>query len=160
MTRPSHPAGTYVGLYGSLGEDWRRRARALLDAAHVPWHDPSDPRWQGITHENGDLYQALIDELVADEHEGLLGAGCVVFQLAGGPRPPTSLAARFELGLLAGRGIDTFVYVEPDALGRNYVWAALRAFPHLVRCDSLEAAVQRAIEKMGRPGPGGPGGAT
>ena len=154
MTRPSHPAGTYVGLYGSLGEDWRCRAKALLDVARVPWHDPSDSRWQGITLENGDQHQALINELVAEEHEGLLKAGCVVYQLTGGSEPPSSLAARFELGLLTGRGIDTFVHVEPEALGRNYIWAAVKQYPHLVRCDSVEEAVQRAIEKMGRVGSG------
>jgi hypothetical protein len=123
VTRPSHPAGTYVGLYGSLGEDWRRRAKALLDAANVPWYDPTDLRWQGITHENGDQHQALIDELVSEEHEGLLGAGCAVFQLTGGVEPPSSLAARFELGLLTGRGIDTFVHVEPEA------WAVTTSGP-------------------------------
>ncbi|MCY1083647.1 nucleoside 2-deoxyribosyltransferase domain-containing protein [Archangium lansingense] len=150
MTRPAHPAGSYVGLFGSAGEDWRRRAKVLLDAANVPWHDPSDPRWQGITHENGDQHQVLINKLVAEEHQGLLRAGCVVYQLTGGSEPPASLAARFELGLLAGRGLITFVHVEPEALGRNYIWAVLKQYPHLVRCDSLEDAVQRAIEKMGQ----------
>lgn len=145
MTLPSHPTGTYVALYGSHGEDWRRRARLRLDAANVRWHDPTDSRWEGITHENGDQHQQLIDQLVDEEHRGLLGAGCVIYQLTGGQ---PSLAARFELGLLSGKGIETFVYVEPEALGRNYIWAALRLYPHLVRCDSLEEAVQRAIARM------------
>lgn len=150
MTTPSHPPGTYVALYGSNGEAWRRRAKALLDAAGVPWHDPTDPRWQGITHENGDQHQALIDQLAAEEHQGLLQAGCVVFQLTGGPDAPLSLAARFELGLLAGRGIPTFVFIEPEVQGRNYLWAALKLHPHLERRDSLEDAVRGAIERMGR----------
>lgn len=148
MTLPSHPAGTYVALYGSTGEAWRRQAQALLDAAKVPWHDPTDARWQGITHENGDLHQGLIDQLVREEHEGLLHAGCVVFHFTGGTDAPVSLAARFELGLLAGRGIPTYVHVEPEVQGRNYLWAALALHPHLVRCDSLEEAVRRAIAKL------------
>lgn len=148
MTRPTHPAGTYVGLYGSHGGDWRHEATELLDAAGIPWHDPSDPRWNGITHENGDQFQSLIDQLVADEHEGLLGAGCVVFHLAGGPHPQAALAARFELGLLAGRGLRTFLHVDPGALGRNYIWAAMLRHPNLVRSDSVGAAARQAIEWM------------
>ncbi len=153
MTRPAHPAGTYVGLYGSHGAKWRREATILLEAAGVPWHDPTDPRWNDISHENGDEHQATIDQLVAEEHEALLAAGCVVFHLAGGPSPPASLAARFELGLLAGRGLGTFLHVEPGATGRNYIWAALPRYPNIVRCDSLAAAVQRAIERMKSPSP-------
>jgi hypothetical protein len=146
MTLPSHPRGTYVALYGSHGAGWRLRAKALLDAAHVPWHDPSDARWEGITHENGDANQGVIDGLVAEEQDALLGAGCVVFHFAGNQ---PSLAARFELGVLAGRGVRTFVHVEPDAQGRNYLWAAVKCYrPHLEPCDSLEEAVRRAIERM------------
>lgn len=148
MTRPRHPPGTYVGLYGSHGGDWRRRVAALLNEAGVPWHDPTDPRWEGITHETGDRNQARIDELVAEEHEGLAGAACAVFHLAGGPDPPASLAARFELGLLAGRGTPTFLHVDPGALGRNYVWAAVKLHRHLASCRSLEEAVERAAELM------------
>jgi hypothetical protein len=148
VTRPTHPAGTFVGLYGSHGSEWRREAKAVLEAAGIPWHDPSDPRWDGITHENGDQHQALIDQLVSEETEGLLCAGCTVFHLAGGPRAPTSLAARFELGLLAGRGLPAFVHVEPDALGRNYLWAAMTWYPNLVRCSSIAEAVRGAVERV------------
>lgn len=148
MTRPRHPAGTYVGLYGSHGGDWRLRAAALLDDAGVAWHDPTDRRWDGITHENGDRHQALVDELVAEEHEALLGLACAVFHLAGGPSPPASLAARFELGLLTGRGIPTFAHVDPRAVGRNYVWAAVKVHPELVSCPTLEEAVSLAVEHM------------
>lgn len=37
MTRPSHPRGTYVALYGSHGAEWRLRAKVLLEVgrAHV-----------------------------------------------------------------------------------------------------------------------------
>lgn len=150
MSLPPHPPGTYVALYGSTGEAWRQRAKAMLNVATVPWHDPTDGRWQGITHENGDLHQGLIDQLVREEHEGLLGAACVVCHFTGGQNAPASLAARFELGLLAGRGIPSFVHVEPEVQGRNYLWAALKLYPHLVRCDSLEEAVRRAIDACGR----------
>jgi hypothetical protein len=150
VTRPRHPAGTYVALYGSHGGDWRERAKALLDAAGVPWHDPTDPRWDGITHADGDRHQELIDRLVAEEHEGLFGAACAVFHLAGGAEPPASLAARFELGLLAGRGLPTFVHVDARALGRNYVWAAVKLHQGLTACRTLEEAVERAIERARR----------
>ena len=153
MTMPSHEPGTYVALYGSHGGDWRRYCRALLDRASVHWHDPGDPRWEGITFENGDRHQLLIDELVAEEHKSLLAAGCVVFHLAGGPDPPTSLAARYELGLLAGCGIQTFVHIETTALGRNYLWAALKLSPHLFRCQTLQEAVDASIELMQGPAP-------
>ena len=137
-----------MGLYGSHGGDWRERAKALLDEAGVPWHDPTDPRWQGITHATGDRQQELVDALVAEEHEALLGAACVVFHLAGGADPPESLAARFELGLLAGRGLPTFVHVDPRALGRNYVWAAVNLHGNLTACRRLEEAVERAVDCM------------
>lgn len=145
MVLPSHPPGTYVALYGSHGDGWRRRCAERLERAGVPWHDPSDPRWDGIDHDNGDALQDLIDELVEEEQRGLLEAGAVVFHLAGGPDPPASLASRVELGLLAGHGVPAFVHVDPSALGRNYAWATLRRYPHLVRCDSLDEAVDRAV---------------
>lgn len=137
-----------MALYGSRGQGWRDEVEARLDAAHVPWHDPTDARWEGVTHDNGDAHQALIDALVAEEHEALLAAGCVVFHLAGGTPPPAALAARFELGLLAGRGVPTFAHVAPDALGRNYLWAAMKQHACLVRCDSLEEAVRRAVAQL------------
>lgn len=145
MTRPRHPAGTYVGLFGSHGGGWRRRCAQRLDAAGVPWHDPTDPRWEGITHENGDERQALIDELVAEEHAALAGSRCVVFHFAGGEDPPASLAARFELGFAAGRGIPTFLHVDPAARGRNYLRAAARLYPAVRLCVSLDEAVDGAV---------------
>lgn len=152
MTRVQHPHGTYVALYGSHGTAWRRRAAAILDRNGVPWHDPSDERWSAISHENGDAHQALIDELVEEEHTALLGAGCALFHLDGGDDPPASLAARVELGLLAGRRLPTYVHVDPRALGRNYVWATLRLYPHLHRCDTLEEAAERAAEHLASSG--------
>lgn len=148
MTLPAHPPRTYVALYGSHAGDWRQRCIERLEAAGVPWHDPSDPSWQGITHDNGDRLQDLVDRLVEEEQRGLLEAGAVVFHLAGGPDPPASLASRVELGLLAGREIPTFVHVDPEALGRNYVWATLRLHSHLARCESLEEAVDGAVESL------------
>lgn len=148
MTTPDHPVGTYVGLFGSHGGDWRARCRRLLDEAGVPWHDPTDPRWEGIDHDSGDRQQALVDELVAEEHAALLGARCAVFHLRGGDPPPPSLAARFELGLLAGRRIPTFLHVEPDAVGRNYLWAAAKLYPGVTTCDSLDEAVEKAVSQL------------
>ena len=149
MTVPKHPAGTYVGLYGSTGGQWRQRCKHLLDAASIPWHDPSDPRWDSITHENGDDHQELIDRLVAEEYEALRGAQCVIFHLAGGADPPASLAARSELGWLAGSGIETFVHVDGNARGRNYVGAVVKLYPHLVSCSTLEDAIQASGKVMG-----------
>ncbi len=150
MSRPRHPRGTYVGLYGSHGDGWRGQAKELLDRAGVPWHDPTDSRWDGITHENGDRHQELIDELVAEELTGLEGAACVIFHLEGGHQPPASLAARVELGLLAGRGATVFVHLDPRSLGRNYVRAVVQRYPGLVLCESLEDAAARAATAIPR----------
>lgn len=156
MTSP--PEAPYVGLYGSHGGDWRQRCRRLLDEAGVPWHDPSDPRWEDITHETGDRHQHLIDDLVAEELTALHDAACVIFHLGGRGEgedgaeerePPAALASRFELGVLAGlRTLPTFVHVDRTARGRNYLWAALHLYPNLHRCDSLEQAVERAVRRM------------
>jgi len=156
MTRPKR----FVSLYGSQSGDWREVCKTRLDAAGVAWKDPTDPRWQGITHENGDAMQKLIDELVADQHQGLLDATCVVYHLAARveysntrniPNPDdtgsqvVALAARCELGFLTGRGIPTFVHIEPDVVGRNYLWAQMKPYPHMVRCDNLAEAAQKAV---------------
>lgn len=145
MTLAHHPSGTYVGLYGSHGGWWRKRCKARLDAVGVPWHDPTDPRWVQISPENGDRLQGLVDELVAEEHQALLGCTCVIFHFTGGDDPPVSLAARYELGLLAGRGIPTFLHVEPEVEGRNYLWAAVKQAPATTICSGLEEALDQAI---------------
>ena len=155
MTKPIHPEGRYVAVYGSYGQDWRARVQEILDASGVPWHDPSDPRWDKINFDNGDQMQDLVDELVRDEHEALLRAGCAVFHFAGGQKPPLSLATRFEIGLLSGCRVPGFVHVAPEALGRNYIWAAIRQYPHLVRCSSLEEAALRSVDWWLSNGPRG-----
>lgn len=116
----------------------------LFDRHGVSRHDPSDPRWNEITHENGDSNQNLINRLVAEEHEGLRQASCVVFHLEGSE----SLAARSELGFLAGRGTPTFVHVDPATKGRNYVWALVELYESLERCETLEEACRRAIQAV------------
>ncbi len=159
MTRPRR----FVGLYGSQSGDWREACMARLDAAGVEWHDPTDPRWEGITHENGDAMQELIDELVAEQHRGLLDATCAIYHLArkveyfnASNVPDTddsgarvaALAARCELGFLTGMGIRTFVHVDPDVEGRNYLWAQMKPYPHMVRCTTLAEATREAIVYM------------
>lgn len=148
MTLPIDQAGSYVGLYGSVGEEWRQRCKRRLDQASISWHDPSDSRWDEINHDNGDEFQGLIDTLVGEEHQALLSSGCVIFYLAGGPDPPASLAARCELGLLAGSSVQTFLCVAPQALGRNYAWAVAKQYPHLVSCESLDEAIEAAERYM------------
>ncbi len=148
MTLPLHPPGSFVGLYGSTGAEWRQSCKDLLEAASIPWHDPTDARWNSVTHDNGDAHQELIDILVAEEHKALRDARCVIFHLKGGAEPSLSLAARCELGWLAAAGKPAFVYIERDALGRNYLWSVVRLSPFLTSCPSLEKAVDSAIYFM------------
>lgn len=154
LTAMPIPPPPYVGLYGSHSGDWRDEATGLLEAAGVAFYDPTDPRWQGITEENGDEKQELINLLVAEQHKGLNGATCVVFHLArwetrkgvtDKTQEKAAFAARCEIGFLTGRGIRTFVHVEPDVEGRNYLWAQIALYPHTEKCDSLKSAVHRAI---------------
>lgn len=148
------PDPPYVGLYGSHSGPWRDEIAGRFEAAGVAFYDPTDPRWQGITEENGDEKQELIDLLVAEQHKALNGAACVVFHLArwktgeDTPEKPvetSALAARCEIGFLTGRGIRTFVHIEPDVEGRNYLWAQIALYPHTEKCDSLKSAVDRAV---------------
>lgn len=154
MPLPRHPRGTYVGLFGSHGGDWRERCAEQLQAEGIPCHDPTDDRWSPVNHENGDRYQDLIDDLVSEQNQAILGSRCVVFHLAGKPdddsEAPESLAARFELGLLSGRGIPTFVYLGDGTTdyglrGHNYLLAAVEPFSSVVVCPSLEDATRRAV---------------
>ncbi|HSK77594.1 MAG TPA: hypothetical protein VLQ45_14175 [Thermoanaerobaculia bacterium] len=148
------PPPPYVGLYGSHSGDWRDEVAGIFEAEGVAFYDPTDPRWKGIDEKNGDEKQELIDLLVAEQHKALNGAACVVFHLArwetrngvtDKAREKPALAARCEIGFLAGRGIRTFVHVEPDVEGRNYLWAQIALYPHTEKCDSLESAVHSAI---------------
>lgn len=153
------PQNTYVGLYGSHSGDWRVECAREFKNHRIPWYDPTDKRWGKITDENGDSHQTLINSLVAKQHEGMLNAGCVIFHLAHQksyrykkPNPDdtgtvlTAFAARCELGFLIGRGIQTFAHIEPDVVGRNYLWAAMKNYSHVIRCRSLKGAIRRATE--------------
>ena len=151
------PEKPYVALYGTFFGDWRQQAKTKLDAHHITWYDSTDPGWDGINDANGDEKQPEINALVRKEHLGLSKARCVIFYLArreirhGQPTGATtmSLAARCELGFLAGRNIRTFVHIEPDVVGRNYLWALLAVYSAtMTHCATLEEAVDRAIEFM------------
>jgi hypothetical protein len=135
----------FVALYGSQAGDWRKISAKLLEESGVAWHDPTDPRWEEITHENGDTKQELIDELVAEQHRGMQDASCVIYHLAS---QTTALAARCELGFLTGKGIRTFVHVESDVEGRNYLWAQIKPYPHMVRCATLAEALREAVKSF------------
>jgi hypothetical protein len=149
-----HPGARYVALYGSQSGDWRDRVTSTLDAAGIASLDPTDAGWHGIDASNSDLRQAEIDALVAQEHLGMIRAACVVFHLArrrvvGGRETgdtTLALASRCELGFLTGRGIRTFVHLEQDVEGRNYLWAQIALYPGwMTRCATLDEATARAI---------------
>ena len=151
MDIPSLP---YLGLYGSHSGNWRALAISKLSKAGVPFYDPTDLGWKRINEGNGDLLQHDINVLVAKQHLALVGATCVIFHLArrktlDGVTSDTdvtaALAARCELGFLTGRGIPTFVHIEPDVEGRNYLWAQLAPYAHMTRCNTLEDATMNAI---------------
>lgn len=141
MTQP------YIGLFGSYDGDWRERAAGILSSQGITTKDPNDQAWDGINHDNGDAKQAEIDVLVAQQHDMIRAAACVVYHLGafdqhGEPLP--AHAARCELGFLTGVGKATFVYIHPEVLGRNYLWAQMKSYAHMHRCDSLEEACEAA----------------
>lgn len=150
------PDGPFVALYGSHSGDWRLPLIARFEREGVAWFDPTNEGWDGIDATNGDARQTDIDALVAREHAALQRAGCVVFYLARRRREQgretgattIALASRCEFGFLIGRGIPTCFHIEPDVEGRNYLWAAALNHPHMVRCDSLDEAVARAISRV------------
>jgi hypothetical protein len=148
------PREPYIALYGSHSGDWREALKARLGREGVACYDPTDERWQAINPSNGDERQAEVDAIVAKEHVALRGATCVIFHLArrrrvGGvvhdDQTTLALASRVELGFVTGRGVVTFVHIEPDVEGRNYLWAQMKPYPHLVRCASLDEALDRAL---------------
>jgi len=59
-----------------------------------------------------------------------------------------ALATRCELGFLTGQGIHSFVVIEPDVEGRNYLWAEMKPYTHMVRCETLDEALRQAIAFM------------
>ena len=151
------PPDAYIGLYGSHSGDWREHCARRFASWGIATFDPTDTdSWARVTDETGDQLQDLVNTLVARQHEGILGASAVVFHLARrwssvGPSDPrvhagdlTAFAARAELGFLAGAGIHTWVHIEPDVLGRNYLWALCSLYPSLRRVSSLEEAMEGA----------------
>jgi hypothetical protein len=151
------PTAPYVGIYGSQSGDWQDAVKAALDAAGLAWYDPTDEGWAGIDASNGDARQAEIDALVAREHRGLNGAACVVFHLARREvrrlvptgKTSASLTSRCEIGYLSGRGIRTFVHIEADVEGRNYLWAQIALYPRwMTRAATLDEATAGAIAFM------------
>lgn len=155
MPIPDEP---FVGLYGSHTGPWRRPVIRKLQQAGIRYFDPTDSAaWSEINDDNGDEKQPQVDELVEKQHQGMLQAQCVVFHLARwrDPADPSgkkdevcAFAARCELGFLTGRGIPTFVHIDNDVLGRNYLWAEMKLYAHMHRCDSLEDAADQAIAFM------------
>jgi hypothetical protein len=150
------PEAPYVGLYGSHSGDWREGVIAALTSVGVAHYDPTDPGWGGINEANGDARQAELDALVATTHRGMNGAACVIFHIArlkargGVPTGETTmaLASRCELGYLTGRGTRTFVHIDADVEGRNYLWAQIAPYPHMTRCVTLDEATAHAIAVM------------
>ena len=146
------PAAPYVALYGSHSGPWRAECQRALDAANIRWYDPTDPQWAAVTDANGDEQQDLVNRLVAKQHRGMREASCVVFHLASHKegKAITAFAARCELGFLIGHGIPTFAHIEPGVVGRNYLWAAMKPYPHIVRVQTLAEAVEGAIARVKR----------
>ena len=144
MPKPTQP---YIALYGSHGSRWRDKLAAVLESKQIPFCDPTDIRWQQISEQNGDEKQDLIDELVDTQHQTLTDAKvAIVYLHADSP----SYAARAELAFLMGwrPQIPTFFVVDGQCTGRNYIWAAARRYDHMVKCNSLEHALDKAIKSF------------
>jgi hypothetical protein len=148
------PPTPYVALYGSNSGDWRVPVVSALDDARVHWFDPTTPEWDAINWENGDALQPTIDRLVQREQDALEGAACVLWYIARRVRrdgqetgeTTIALASRLELGVVLGRGSPTFVVIEDDVVGRNYLRAVVRRFgAKAIMCESLDEATSRVI---------------
>ncbi len=147
------PSSPYVALYGSNSGDWRAAIAARLDAANIPWFDPTNDEWNGIDWHNGDALQAKIDRLVKREQDAMLGARCALWHIGRTIREGVvdtgktteAFACRLELGVLLGRGLRTWVVIEPDVTGRNYLRAAAGAHPSASVCESDEEATEKLI---------------
>lgn len=143
----------YVGLFG-IATPWRLRCIEILEREGIAYFDPTDAAWDHINHDNGDEKQALIDDLVRRQHEGILGATCILYCLAARDeatqQPIHAYAARCELGFLTGRNVPTYAYIAPDVEGRNYLWAQMKLYPHMHRCDTMEQALMDAVAYMTR----------
>ncbi len=147
------PSAAYVALYGSNSGDWRTVVTRALDAKGIAWFDPTNDEWNAIHSHNGDALQATIDRLVKREQDALLGARCAIWHIgrtirergADTGKTTEAFASRLELGVLLGRGLKTWVVVERDVTGRNYLRAAVSAHASAELCESDEEAVERAI---------------
>lgn len=147
------PSAPYVALYGSNSGDWRKAVTPALDAANIPWFDPTNDEWDGIDWHNGDALQAKIDRLVKREQDALLGARCAIWHIGkriieadvDTGKTTEAFASRLELGVLLGRGLKTWVVVEDDVTGRNYLRAAVAAHPSASLCSNDQEAAERTI---------------
>ncbi len=143
----------YIGLFG-IATAWRSGCIETLEREGIAYFDPTDAAWNHINHDNGDEMQALIDDLVRRQHEGIRGAACVIYHLAARDEttghPMHAYAARCELGFLTGHNIPTFAHIEPDVEGRNYLWAQMKPYSHMHRCETLAQALAAAVAYMKR----------
>lgn len=147
----------YVGLYGSFIGNWCEIVQTKLDDANIKYHNLISSEWNGITESNGDEKQQQIDSLVSQELDGILGASCVLLHLERQEKrngqlieaTSLSLASHCEIGFLAGRKIDTFLHIEPDVAGRNYLWAFAKQHSAIITiCSSLDEAIEQSINFM------------
>jgi hypothetical protein len=147
------PSAPYIALYGSNTGAWRAKITPLFDAAQIPWFDPTNNEWDAINWSNGDRLQPTIDRLVKREQDALLGARCALWHIGRtifeGDTPTEktteAFASRLELGVLLGRGLKTWVVIEDDVTGRNYLRAAVAAHASAELCTDDRDAVKRAV---------------
>lgn len=147
------PAVPYIALYGSNNGAWRAPVTAMLDREGIAWFDPTNDEWDSIDWSNGDTLQPTIDRLVKREQDALLGARCALWHIGrtifDGDKPTEksteAFASRLELGVLLGRGMKTWVVVDDDVTGRNYLRAAVRAHAMAVLCANDREAAGQAI---------------
>lgn len=147
------PSGPYVALYGSNSGDWRSAITPRLDAANIAWFDPTNDEWNDVHGSNGDALQEKIDRLVKREQDALLRARCAIWHIgkrvtvngADTGKTTEAYACRLELGVLLGRGLKTWVVIEDDVTGRNYLRAAVATYASATLCKSDEEAAERAV---------------
>ena len=140
-----------IGLYGSMLGNWRQEVITRLNSEKIGYFDPTNSKWSEINDSNRDEKQEIIDSLVADQQEQIRKSSCIIFYLANGHKESgkahLSLSSRSELGFLIGAKKQTFLYIEPDFTGRNYLWAMAKLHPDTVTiCASLKEATEKAIE--------------
>ncbi len=144
------PDGKFVAIYGSHGSPWRESVMRALKQEGISSYDPTDSGWADINDQNGDEEQAMINILVAKQHEALNRATCVIHYLFAhvDRKPKECYAARAELAYLAGAGIKTFFHITSDVVGRNYLWGVMRLYDHMQQCNSIDEATEASIKWM------------